>query len=95
MQELCSAATPSVEQLEQANKAWLKRRSAIKPALGHLKSDRRMFICWLQCVLVDAIACLEIAAVLPPVAGNTAAISHYRNGQKVRLDFLRWLGCTI
>jgi IS5 family transposase len=33
---------------------WLKRRQAVEPAIGHLKSDHRMDRCWLQGQLGDA-----------------------------------------
>ncbi|SDY68537.1 transposase, IS5 family, partial [Nitrosomonas sp. Nm58] len=34
---------------------WLKRRQAVEPAIGHLKSDHRMDRCWLQRKLGDAL----------------------------------------
>lgn len=34
---------------------WLKRRQAVEPAIGHLKSDHRMDRCWLQGKLGDAL----------------------------------------
>ena len=34
---------------------WLKRRQAVEPAIGHLKSDHRMDRCWLQGQLGDAL----------------------------------------
>jgi IS5 family transposase len=34
---------------------WLKRRQAVEPAIGHLKSDNRMDRCWLQGTLGDAL----------------------------------------
>ena len=34
---------------------WLKRRQAVEPAIGHLKSDHRMDRCWLRGQLGDAL----------------------------------------
>jgi transposase, IS5 family len=41
---------------------WLKRRQAVEPAIGHLKSDNRMDRCWLQGEQGDAIHALLCAA---------------------------------
>lgn len=34
--------------LTRQQRRWLKRRQAVEPAIGHLKSDHRMDRCWLQ-----------------------------------------------
>jgi IS5 family transposase len=34
--------------LTAQQRRWLKRRQAVEPAIGHLKSDHRMDRCWLQ-----------------------------------------------
>jgi IS5 family transposase len=41
--------------LTAQQRRWLKRRQAVEPAIGHLKSDHRMDRCWLQGQLGDAI----------------------------------------
>ncbi|WP_366925696.1 transposase, partial [uncultured Nitrosomonas sp.] len=41
---------------------WLKRRQAVEPAIGHLKSDHRMDRCWLQGKLGDALHAVLCAA---------------------------------
>ena len=41
---------------------WLKRRQAVEPAIGHLKSDNRMDRCWLQGQLGDALHTVLCAA---------------------------------
>ena len=41
---------------------WLRRRQAVEPAIGHLKSDHRMDRCWLQGSLGDALHTLGCAA---------------------------------
>jgi IS5 family transposase len=41
--------------LSKQQKGWLKRRTAVEPAIGHLKSDHRMDRCWLQGALGDAL----------------------------------------
>jgi len=40
--------------LTKQQRRWLKRRQAVEPAIGHLKSDHRMDRCWLQGQLGDA-----------------------------------------
>ncbi|CDW96206.1 transposase (fragment) [Thiomonas arsenitoxydans] len=41
---------------------WLKRRQAVEPAIGHLKSDNRMDRCWLQGATGDALHAVLCAA---------------------------------
>jgi IS5 family transposase len=41
---------------------WLRRRQAIEPAIGHLKSDNRMDRCWLHGQLGDALHTVLCAA---------------------------------
>jgi len=41
---------------------WLRRRQAVEPAIGHLKSDNRMDRCWLQGSLGDALHSISCAA---------------------------------
>ncbi len=48
--------------LSKQQKRWLKRRTAVEPAIGHLKSDHRMDRCWLQGSLGDALHTLGCAA---------------------------------
>ena len=48
--------------LSKQQKAWLKRRPAVEPAIGHLKSDHRMDRCWLQGALGDALHSISCAA---------------------------------
>ena len=48
--------------LTSQQKRWLRRRQAVEPAIGHLKSDHRMDRCWLQGALGDALHALSCAA---------------------------------
>jgi IS5 family transposase len=48
--------------LSREHKAWLRRRQAVEPAIGHLKSDNRMDRCWLQGALGDALHAVGCAA---------------------------------
>jgi IS5 family transposase len=48
--------------LSTKQKGWLKRRSAVEPAIRHLKSDNRMDRCWLQGALGDALHSISCAA---------------------------------
>ena len=41
--------------LTAQQRRWLKRRQAVEPAIGHLKSDHRMNRCWLQGQSGDAL----------------------------------------
>ncbi len=64
------AENPDVEILHRgrwtsmtsAQRRWLKRRQAVEPAIGHLKSDNRMERCWLQGEQGDAIHAVLCAA---------------------------------
>jgi transposase, IS5 family len=48
--------------LNPQQKAWLRRRQAVEPAIGHLKSDHRMDRCWLKGSLGDALHTISCAA---------------------------------
>ncbi len=48
--------------LTRQPRGWLKRRQAVEPAIGHLKSDNRMNRCWLQGQLGDALHAVLCAA---------------------------------
>lgn len=48
--------------LTPQQKGWLRRRQAIEPAIGHLKSDNRMDRCWLKGALGDALHAISCAA---------------------------------
>ena len=48
--------------LSPQQRGWLRRRQAVEPAIGHLKSDHRMDRCWLQGALGDALHTLSCAA---------------------------------
>jgi transposase, IS5 family len=48
--------------LSARQKKWLKRRTAVEPAIGNLKSDHRMDRCWLQGALGDALHSISCAA---------------------------------
>ncbi len=48
--------------LTHQQRRWLKRRQAVEPAIGHLKSDNRMDRCWLQGQLGDALHAVLCAA---------------------------------
>jgi IS5 family transposase len=48
--------------LSPQQRAWLRRRQAVEPAIGHLKSDHRMDRCWLKGALGDALHTISCAA---------------------------------
>ena len=48
--------------LSAQQKGWLRRRQAVEPAIGHLKSDHRMDRCWLQGAMGDALHAISCAA---------------------------------
>ena len=47
-----------IKTMTRAQRRWLKRRQAVEPAIGHLKSDNRMQRCWLQGATGDALHAL-------------------------------------
>ena len=48
--------------LTQEERIWLKRRQAVEPVIGHLKSDNGMVRCWLKGALGDALHAIGCAA---------------------------------
>ena len=48
--------------LSAQERAWLRRRQAVEPAIEHLKSDNRLDRCWLQGALGDALHAISCAA---------------------------------
>lgn len=48
--------------LSAQQRRWLRRRQAVEPAIGHLKSDHRMDRCWLKGALGDALHSISCAA---------------------------------
>jgi transposase, IS5 family len=51
-----------IKSLSKQQKTWLRRRQAVEPAIGHLKSDHRMDRCWLQGTVGDALHAVSCAA---------------------------------
>ena len=51
-----------IKSMTPQQKGWLRRRQAIEPAIGHLKSDNRMDRCWLQGALGDMLHTIGCAA---------------------------------
>ena len=51
-----------LKSLDKKQRRWLKRRQAVEPAIGHLKSDHRMARCWLAGALGDALHAVLCAA---------------------------------
>lgn len=50
------------KRLGAAQKAWVRRRQAIEPVIGHLKADHRMDRCWLKGSQGDALHAVLCAA---------------------------------
>jgi len=48
--------------MSKQQKRWLRRRQAVEPVIGHLKSDHRMDRCWLKGELGDALHAVLCAA---------------------------------
>ena len=48
--------------MSRAEKKLLRRRQAIKPAIGHTKHDNRMIRCYLQGTVGDALHAISCAA---------------------------------
>ena len=51
-----------IKSLSRKQKGWLRRRQAVEPAIGHLKTDHRMDRCWLHGAVGDALHALSCAA---------------------------------
>ena len=51
-----------IKSLSRQQKTRLRRRQAVEPAIGHLKSDHRMDRCWLQGAAGDALHAVSCAA---------------------------------
>lgn len=51
-----------IKSMNREQRRWLKRRQAVEPAIGHLKSDHRMDRCWLKGAAGDALHTLGCAA---------------------------------
>jgi transposase, IS5 family len=51
-----------MKELNDEKKGWLKRRQAVEPEIGHLKSDHRMDRCWLKGAVGDALHTIDCAA---------------------------------
>jgi IS5 family transposase len=51
-----------LKSLSRAQRRWLRRRQAVEPVIGHLKSDHRMDRCGLQGALGDALHAVLCAA---------------------------------
>ena len=59
----CGGGSSSLVEVEHhVGEHWLRRRQAVEPAIGHLKSDHRMDRCWLQGALGDALHSISCAA---------------------------------
>jgi hypothetical protein len=50
------------KRLSPQHRTWLRRRSAVEPAIGHLKADHRLDRCWLKGALGDALHAISCAA---------------------------------
>ena len=61
-----------IKTMGKAKKKWLKRRQAVEPAIGHLKSDNRMQRCWLAGATGDALHALCCA--LPSSTVNDVSL---------------------
>jgi hypothetical protein len=47
-------------------KDWLRRRQAVEPVIGHLKSDHRMDRRWLKGALGDALHTIRLTTISRP-----------------------------
>jgi IS5 family transposase len=82
-----------IKTLGVEQKKWLRRRQAVEPAIGHLKSDHRMDRCWLKGALGDALHAISCAAgfnlrwLMRAIVVQTVAASriHVRPARHVRV----------
>jgi IS5 family transposase len=77
--------------LTALQRRWLKRRQAIEPAIGHMKSDHRMERCWLAGQMGDALHALSCAAgynirwLMRAILGQAA-----KAAKAAFLAFIKW-----
>ena len=76
--------------LTKPQRRWLKRRQAVEPAIGHLKSDHRMDRCWLKGQLGDA-----LHAVLCAAGYNLRWLMRAMVRQGLAVAFLRAMLCCL
>jgi transposase, IS5 family len=74
--------------LTAQQKAWLRRRQAVEPAIGHAKADHRMDRCWLKGAEGDALHAVLCAAGFN-IRWLLRAIA--RKGLLPALALLQWL----
>ena len=77
--------------LTRQQRRWLKRRQAVEPAIGHLKSDHRMDRCWLHGTLGDALHAVLCAAGYNLRWLMRAIVRLGLKGDFLRLKFVAWL----
>jgi len=86
--------------LTQQQRRWLKRRQAIEPVIGHLKSDHRMSRCWLKGAMGDAINAVLSAAgynlrwLLRAVAAGVIKAFYFVQILRRLISDLRWTADT-
>lgn len=78
--------------LTAQQKAWLRRRQAVEPAIGHAKADHRMDRCWLKGTQGDALHAVLCAAGFN-IRWLLRAIA--RLGLYVAYVFVRWLASIL
>ena len=76
--------------LTKQQRRWLKRRQAVEPAIGHLKSDNRMDRCWLKGQLGDA-----LHAVLCATGYNLRWLMRAMARLGLAVAFLRTMLCWL
>ena len=81
--------------LTRTQRRWLKRRQAVEPTIGHLKSDHRMDRCWLAGSLGDAIHAVLCAAGYNLKWLMRAVIRLGLSGLFVLCILLSWLAARI
>ena len=86
--------------LTQEQRRWLKRRQAIEPVIGHLKSDHRMSRCWLKGAMGDAINAVLSAAgynlrwLLRAVAAGVIKAFYFVQILRRLISDIRWTADT-
>lgn len=78
--------------LTQRQRRWLKRRQAVEPAIGHLKSDNRMDRCWLHGATGDALHAVLCAAGYNLRWLLRAMVRLGLRALLLRPEFLAWWG---
>jgi IS5 family transposase len=83
------------KRLTARQKAWLRRRQAIEPVIGHTKADHRMDRCWLKGAQGDALHAVLCAAGFNIRWLMRAIVAQAAKAAKALFFVLSWLAALL